>query len=60
MRHQTFNISDILPSMYGIAGAVVVPSILSQTADLPQLQPYGLLGELVRIGAISAVFAAFV
>lgn len=45
--------------MYAMAGAAVVPSILAQTRDLPFLQPYGLLGELVRIGTIGAVFAAF-
>lgn len=46
--------------MYAVAGAAVVPSLLAQTQGLPLLQPYGLLGELVRIGAIGALYAAFV
>ena len=46
--------------MYAVGGAAIVPSVLAQTQGLPLLQPYGLLGELVRIGAIGAVFAAFV
>ena len=60
LRHgQVFRILDTLPSTYAIAGAVAIPSILAQTTDMPVLHPYGLIGELARVGAIGAVFAAF-
>lgn len=56
---QPFHLSSILPSPVAIAATVAVPSILSQTKDPAFLQPYGLLGEFARVGAVGAGFAAF-
>ncbi|KXT08525.1 hypothetical protein AC579_983 [Pseudocercospora musae] len=53
-----YDITDILPSMYATAGAVVVPGLLRQTSGM--LDRYGLLGELVRVGVIGAGLACFV
>lgn len=49
---------DLLPSIYAIAATAVIPSLISQTSSL--LTCYGILGELVRVGAIGGAFALFV
>lgn len=49
---------DMAPNMYATGAAIVIPSLLSQTAGF--LAQYGLLGELVRVGAIGGVFALFI
>ncbi|KAK4497999.1 hypothetical protein PRZ48_010655 [Zasmidium cellare] len=53
-----FKLVDLMPNIYATGAAIVIPSLLSQTSGL--LAKYGLLGELVRVGAIGGVFALFV
>jgi oligosaccharide translocation protein RFT1 len=53
-----FVLSSLLPNIYAMGAAAVVPNLLSQTGHL--LNQYGLLGELVRVGAIGGSFAIFV
>ena len=53
-----FKLMDILPNMYAVGGTAVVPSLLARTQGL--LGRYGILGNLIRVGAIGSVFAAFV
>ncbi|KAK4574254.1 Oligosaccharide translocation protein rft1 [Recurvomyces mirabilis] len=52
-----FKLRDILPNLYAVGATAVVPSLLARTQGL--LGQYGILGDLVRVGAIGAVFAAF-
>lgn len=47
-----------MPNLYAVAATAVVPSVLSQTQGV--LRQYGLFGELIHVGGIAAVFAAFV
>lgn len=47
-----------MPNVYAVAATAVVPGLLSQMQGM--LQQYGLFGELVHVGTIGAVFAAFV
>ncbi|WPH00194.1 Hypothetical protein R9X50_00301700 [Acrodontium crateriforme] len=54
----SFSLMDLVPNIYGMAAMAVVPSLLSRTHGL--LGQYGLLGELVRVGAIGSSFAMFV
>ena len=49
---------NILPNAYAIAVTAMVPSILLQV--LPILEQYGLLGDLVRVGAVGALFTVVV
>ncbi|KAK5168659.1 Oligosaccharide translocation protein rft1 [Saxophila tyrrhenica] len=61
MDTQEFDVTQILPSMYAVAAAAVVPSILSRTEDvLPVLQRYGIMGELARIAGIGGTLAAVI
>ncbi|KAF7197373.1 Oligosaccharide translocation protein RFT1 [Pseudocercospora fuligena] len=53
-----YSIGDITPSMYATAGAVVVPGLLKQTAGI--LSRYGIIGELVRVGAIGTGLVLFI
>ncbi|KAK6434894.1 Oligosaccharide translocation protein rft1 [Oleoguttula sp. CCFEE 5521] len=53
-----FDMASLLPTPYAIAATAVVPVVLSQTQKYGAA--YGLLGELVRVGGIGAVFAGFV
>ncbi|KAK4539565.1 hypothetical protein LTR36_010842 [Oleoguttula mirabilis] len=53
-----FKPMDLLPNLYAVGATAVVPSLLTQSRGL--LGQYGLLGELVRVGAIGGLFAAFV
>ncbi|KJY01370.1 hypothetical protein TI39_contig293g00022 [Zymoseptoria brevis] len=55
---QDFSIAKILPNPYAIAATAVVPSLIARSASL--LAQYGLLGDLVRVGGVGAVFALFV
>lgn len=55
---QNFNAADIVPNLSAIAATAVVPSVLSRTQGI--LRQYGLFGDLVHVGAVGAVFAAFV
>ena len=52
---QSFDVTKILPSAVSIAIAAVVPSIFKTTTGI--LSRYGVMGELVRIGGITGVFA---
>ncbi|KAK5704648.1 Oligosaccharide translocation protein rft1 [Elasticomyces elasticus] len=54
----SFELTDLLPNMYAVGAAVVVPSLLSRTAGM--LVRYGLLGELARVGAVGGAFAVFI
>ena len=56
--NQTFSAADIVPNLSAIAATAVVPSILGRTQGM--LRQYGLFGDLVHVGAVGAVFAAFV
>ena len=47
-----------MPNLYAIAATAVVPSVLGQTQGI--LRQYGLFGDLVHVGAVAVVFAAFV
>lgn len=47
-----------MPNLYAIAATAVIPSVLSRTQGI--LHQYGLLGDLVHVGGVGAVFAAFV
>jgi oligosaccharide translocation protein RFT1 len=58
IRSQTFSAADIVPNLYAIAATAVVPSVLSNTQGI--LHQYGLFGDLVHVGGVGAVFAAFV
>lgn len=58
IRFQNFNAADIVPNLYAIAATAVVPSVLSKTQGI--LRQYGLFGDLVHVGSVGAVFAAFV
>lgn len=55
---QRFDVTNILPGMYSIAAAAVIPSILarSQTA-IPGLQSYGIVGELARVAVVGGMLA---
>lgn len=55
---QNFSAADIVPNLYAIAATAVVSSVLSRTQGI--LRQYGLFGDLVHVGAVGAVFAAFV
>lgn len=55
---QNFSAANIVPNLYAIAATAVIPSALSQTQGV--LRQYGLFGDLVHVGAVGAVFAAFV
>jgi len=52
-----FKLRDILPNLYAVGATAVVPSLLARTQGL--LGRYGIMGDLVRVGAIGAIFAAF-
>ncbi|KAK3109674.1 Oligosaccharide translocation protein rft1 [Teratosphaeriaceae sp. CCFEE 6253] len=52
-----FKLLDMLPNVYAVGAAAVVPSLLSRTKGL--LEGYGLIGELARVGAVGGAFAAF-
>jgi oligosaccharide translocation protein RFT1 len=52
-----FSLQSLLPNVYAVGAAAVVPSLLLRTQGL--LARYGVLGELVRLGGIGAVFAGF-
>lgn len=52
-----FRLMDILPNVYAMGASAVVPSLLARTRGL--LGQYGLIGELVRVGAVGGVFASF-
>ena len=49
--------SSLLPNAYAIASASVIPSLLLRVQSLSLLQQHGLLGDLIRIGAVGVVFA---
>ncbi|OQO15444.1 hypothetical protein B0A51_16891 [Rachicladosporium sp. CCFEE 5018] len=53
-----FDMASLLPTPYAIAATAVVPVALSQTQKYGTA--YGLLGDLLRVGGIGAVFAGFV
>lgn len=53
-----FSAANILPNLYAVAATAVVPSALGQTQGI--FHPYGLFGDLVHVGAVAVVFAAFV
>lgn len=55
---QDFNIPSVLPTPYAVAVTAAGPALLNQTRGL--LAPYGLLGELVRVGATGAAIASIV
>ena len=55
---QNFSTANIVPNLYAVAVTAVVPSVLSQTQSV--LSQYGLFGDLVHVGAVGSVFAAFV
>lgn len=55
---QTFQITDVIPNLYAVAATAVVPGLLGQTQSF--FRVYGLIGELVHVASIGAVFAAFV
>ena len=57
-RFQNFSAVDIVPNLYAIAATAVVPSVLSKTQGI--LHQYVLFGDLVHVGGVGAVFAAFV
>ncbi len=58
---QTFDVAQILPNLYAVGAAAVVPSILARTQNAsPLLQSYGMMGELVRVCGIGGVFALIV
>ncbi|TKA83106.1 hypothetical protein B0A55_00888 [Friedmanniomyces simplex] len=54
----TFRLVDIVPNVYAVGAATVVPSLLTRTQGV--LGQYGLLGELVRVGVVGGAFAAFI
>ncbi|RMY96684.1 hypothetical protein D0862_08476 [Hortaea werneckii] len=53
-----FKLLELLPNVFAVGVSAIVPSLLSRTTGL--LGQYGLLGELVRVGAVGAVFALIV
>ncbi|KAF2770441.1 Rft-1-domain-containing protein [Teratosphaeria nubilosa] len=53
-----FRLGDVLPNVYAVGAAAVVPSLLGRTENL--LRQYGLLGDLVRVGAVGLGLAGFV
>lgn len=55
---QNFSAVDLVPNLYAIAATAVIPSVLSRSQGI--LRQYGLFGDLVHVGAVGAVFAAFV
>ncbi|KAK6431542.1 Oligosaccharide translocation protein rft1 [Oleoguttula sp. CCFEE 5521] len=57
-RNIGFDMASLLPSPYAIAATAVVPVVLSQTQKYGAA--YGLLGDLLRVGGIGAIFAGFV
>ncbi|KAK1816000.1 Oligosaccharide translocation protein rft1 [Friedmanniomyces endolithicus] len=56
-RGVTFRLVDILPNVYAVGAAALVPSLLARTKGT--LGQYGLLGELVRVGVVGGAFAGF-
>ncbi|KAK5684200.1 Oligosaccharide translocation protein rft1 [Elasticomyces elasticus] len=54
----SFELTGLLPNMYAVGAAAVVPSLLNQTAGT--LGQYGLFGELARVGAVGGAFTVFI
>ncbi|EME42161.1 hypothetical protein DOTSEDRAFT_175036 [Dothistroma septosporum NZE10] len=57
---QTFDIAEILPRPGAMAATVVMPTILSASLNAGVLVEYGLLGDLIKVGAIGGGFALFI
>lgn len=55
---QNFSAANIVPNLYAVAATAVVSSALGQTQGI--FRQYGLFGDLVHVGAVAVVFAAFV
>lgn len=57
---QDFDVKTILPSIWAVTGALIVPSLLKDSHNFYFLRSYGLLGELCRIGVIAGIFGFLV
>ncbi len=56
---QEFDVTQVIPSVYGIAAAAVVPSLLATVQEAsPLARMYDTLGELASAAAVGVVYAA--
>lgn len=52
-----FRLAEVLPNVYAVGGSAIVPGVLSRTQHV--FHGYGLLGDLVHVGAVAGAFAVF-
>lgn len=58
---EEFRVVEILPNVYAVGGAAVAMSVLTQSrVTVPFLLEYGLIGELIHVGAAGAGLLVFV
>ncbi|KAH6644420.1 oligosaccharide translocation protein RFT1 [Boeremia exigua] len=55
-----FELSAILPSMTSLAPAVVIPTLMKMRPGFRYLAKFGVLGELVSMGAVAGLYALHV
>lgn len=59
-RGSSFKLSETLPSLTSLAPAVVIPNLMQMRPGISFLRTFGVLGELVSMGAVGGVYVLHV
>lgn len=59
-RQTSFRLSDTLPSITSLAPAITIPALMQMRPGFQYLERFGVLGELVSMGAVAGVYCAHV
>jgi hypothetical protein len=59
-RGSSFKLSETLPSFTSLAPAVVIPTLMQMRPGFSVVQRFGVLGELVSMGAVGGVYVLHV
>lgn len=59
-RGSSFKLSELMPSVMSLAPAIFVPTLMQLRPGISVLERFGVLGELVSIGAVGGVYVVHV
>jgi hypothetical protein len=59
-RDSEFRMAEVVPSVMSLAPAVVVPTLMQMRPGISVLASFGILGELVSMGAVGGVYVLHV
>jgi hypothetical protein len=59
-RDSTFSLSDTLPAITSLAPAIIVPTLMRMQPGISFLARFGVLGQLVSMGAVGGIYVLHV